>query len=77
MVTNPLHDYFFLSHTSIQEGIETCRGIGVARECWTEDGVRAYDSRFWAFLGNTFGFVTLAIRLCASYLAYRLIAGRR
>jgi hypothetical protein len=64
--TNPLHDYLFLSHTSIQDGVEVCR----QDDCWTEDHVRAYTSHGWALFGNSVALAFLAARAFVSLLAY-------
>lgn len=67
LVTNPVHDWFFWSHTSIQDGVEVCDGYG---DCWTEDGVRAYQSTGWAILGHTVALGFLLLRLGIGYYVY-------
>lgn len=66
IVTGWFHDLLFMSHSSIQDGVEVCDW----HDCWTEDGVLAYTSRGWALAGNTFAFAMLAVRGFAAFIAY-------
>lgn len=66
-LTGSMHDSWFLSHTSIQDNIEVCSGND---DCWTEDGVMAYTSHAWAFLGNSVMIVLFATRLIAALFIY-------
>ena len=76
MVTDPIHDALFLSHTSIQDGVEDCNmAIGRYMECEVEDGVRAYESTGWAILGNAFSLLTTLVRFACAYLVYRVLVG--
>lgn len=73
LLTNPLHDAIFFKHTSIQDGITTCSGVGELRDCVTEDGVRAYNNHAIALLGNAVSLILLGLRAGAGYFIFRLI----
>lgn len=75
-IFGPLHDLMFLPHTSIQDNVQSCVGTGASLECDSEDGVRAYNSRGWAILGNSVGLLFLALRCLMSYGAFRLVRGK-
>ena len=69
LATDRLQDILFFSHTSIQDGVEICRG----EDCWNEDGVRAYNSQNWAYIGNAFTIFTLAVRGLLSLVIYVIL----
>ena len=73
LLTVPLHDAIFSKYTFIQDGITTCSGVGELRDCVTEDGVRAYNNRMVALLGNAVSLVLFGLRVGFAYFIFRLI----
>jgi hypothetical protein len=74
-VTNPIHDHFFLAHSSIQNGVEVCTPYDPG-DCDYEDGVLAYNNLGWAILGNTFALFMTVLRLGTGCLAYRMVVAK-
>lgn len=73
LLTAPLHEAIFFKHTSIQDGITSCSGIGELFECVTEDGIRAYNNEGIALLGNAVSLLLFGLRIGAGFFIYRLI----
>lgn len=67
--TDWLHDFFFFSHTSMQDGIEVCDQFG-GGDCTIEDNIRAYSSSGWAFAGNLTLIAFLVVRGTIALLIY-------
>ena len=68
--TDPIHDWLFLSHTSIQNDISVCSAGGADTDCWTEDDARAYDTRWWAIAGNAVALLLAGMRAAIGYYVY-------
>lgn len=69
---NYFHDEMFLAHTSIQDRVPECTG-GRYGDCESLDGVRAYDTQFWAVIGNSVGLIFDAFKFAAAYFAFRSV----
>lgn len=72
LATDMLHKNLFFKYTSIQDSIETCIGFQDTN-CDTEDGVRAYNTRLIAIIGNTTSLAFLAIRALIAFFIYGFI----
>lgn len=67
ILTDPIHDYIFFDHTSVQDQISSCN----YNDCITEDKVRAYNSTGWAIVGNIFALLTTLFRILVAYVVYK------